>query len=235
MKTAVITGATKGIGKALAEMFLEKGFSLVFCARTNEAVIDLRKNWQKKYPNQKVFAFPLDMGDKESVKNFGKSINQYFPEGVEVLVNNAGLFLPGNLTDEPEGRLETLMSVHVFGAYHLTRSLLPKMIENKRGHIFNMCSVASLHAYPNGGSYGIAKYALLGFTENLRFELKDKGIKVTVLVPGAVWTDSWKHAGVPESRLMETNDIAKLVWSACNLSPKANVDKIIVKPQLGDL
>lgn len=235
MKTAVITGATKGIGKAVAEKFLEKGFSIAFCARTKATVDSLKESWQAEYPTQKILALSVDMRNVEEVKSFATQARQAFPAGIDVLVNNAGLFFPGNLADEPEGQLEELMQLHVFSAYHLTRSLLPEMKKNKRGHIFNLCSVASLHAYPNGGSYGITKYALMGFSENLRFELTGKNIKVTAVTPGAVWTDSWKGAGVSENRIMQASDIAKMIWAAYNLSDQANVDNIIIRPQAGDL
>ena len=104
-----------------------------------------------------------------------------------------------------------------------------------KGHIFNMCSVASLMAYPNGGSYSISKYALLGFSKNLRLELKDKGIKVTGIMPGATWSASWEGVELPEERLMQASDIALAVWSATQMSPSAVVEDIVLRPQLGDL
>lgn len=235
MKTIVVTGGTKGMGKAIAEKFLENGYALAMCSRTKKDLLTLKRQWEQQFPDRPILALAVDMNDTEAVKEFGRRVLQYFPDGVNVLVNNAGLFFPGNLADEPEGRLESLMQVHVFGAYYLTRALLPSMLKNGSGHIFNMCSVASLHAYPNGGAYSIAKYALLGLSENLRYELKDKGIKVTAITPGAVWTDSWKNSGVPEERIMAVSDIAELVWTTSNLSPRATVDNIIIRPQQGDL
>jgi short-subunit dehydrogenase len=109
------------------------------------------------------------------------------------------------------------------------------MIATGAGHIFTVCSIASLAAYPSGGSYSISKFALLGFTKNLRRELQPKGIKVTAVIPGAAYTDSWKSSGVPEQRLMEAEDIAKAIYHATVLSPQAVVEEIIIRPQLGDL
>jgi len=128
-----------------------------------------------------------------------------------------------------------MLEVNLFSAYHTTRALLPKMKTVKDGHIFTICSIASLAAYPGGGAYGISKYALLGFTKNLRHELKEYGIKVTAVIPGAVYTDSWKGSGVSEQRIMEAEDIARLIYSASQLSPQAVVEEIVVRPQLGDL
>src|SRR5579871_726830 len=104
-----------------------------------------------------------------------------------------------------------------------------------RAHIFNMCSIASLKAYNNGGSYSISKFALAGFSKNLREEMKPFGIKVTAVYPGAVYTDSWIGSGVDEKRIMEANDIAHMIYASSQLSPQATVEEIIIRPQLGDL
>lgn len=103
------------------------------------------------------------------------------------------------------------------------------------GHIFNICSVASLKAYSNGGSYSISKFALYGLTQNLREELKTFGVKVTAVLPGATWSNSWAGADLPDERLMDALDIAKCIFNAAQLSPAACVEEIIIRPQLGDL
>ncbi|MGB5007050.1 MAG: SDR family NAD(P)-dependent oxidoreductase, partial [Ferruginibacter sp.] len=105
----------------------------------------------------------------------------------------------------------------------------------KKGHIFNICSIASLNAYPNGGAYGISKYAMYGFSKNLREEMKHHGIKVTHVLPGAAFTDSWSGSDIDPKRIMEATDIAKMVYAAAHLSPQACVEEIILRPQLGDL
>lgn len=98
-----------------------------------------------------------------------------------------------------------------------------------------MCSIASKIAYPNGGSYSISKFALLGFSKVLREELKPTGIKVTSILPGATWSNSWAGVDLPEDRLMQAHDIAIPVWSALSMSPSAVVEEITIRPQLGDL
>jgi short-subunit dehydrogenase len=109
------------------------------------------------------------------------------------------------------------------------------MIKNGGGHIFNMCSIASLQAYEGGGGYSISKFALNGFSQNLRHELKSTGIKVTAVFPGAVLTDSWGNFDNSNGRIMESDDIAAMVYAASNLSPQAVVEEIVLRPQLGDL
>jgi short-subunit dehydrogenase len=168
------------------------------------------------------------------VLEFGKKVMKAF-DTVDVLVNNAGLFEPGNVHNEAEGALEKMIEVNLYSAYRLTRFFLPSMMERKSGHIFNICSIASLQAYRNGGAYSISKWALLGFSKNLRDEMKSYGIKVTAVIPGAVMTDSWAAAGIDEKRIMETRDIAEMIFTASRLSPQACVEEILLRPQLGDL
>lgn len=230
----VITGASRGIGKAIAEIFALNGHQLFLCSR-NEATLD--KTLQEllsKYPGVKIKAKARDLGVKEEVENFGQWIlDNGYP--VDVLVNNAGYFLPGAVHNEDEGILEEMMAINFFSAYYLTRKLIPLMLRQKSGHIFNMCSTASLQAYTNGGSYSISKYALHGFSKNLREELKVHQIKVTAVFPGAVMTDSWGDFDNSTRRIMEPDDIAKMVYAASQLSPQACAEEILLRPQLGDL
>ena len=93
----------------------------------------------------------------------------------------------------------------------------------------------SLRAYPNGGAYSITKYALLGFSDNLREELKETNIRVTAISPGATYSRSWSGSGVPEGRIMKVSDVADMLWSAYSLSAMANVEHIVMRPQKGDL
>ena len=154
---------------------------------------------------------------------------------IDILINNAGQFVPGSIYNEPNGALEAMIRNNLYSAYYLNRTILPNMMEKKSGHIFNICSIAALQAYPNGGSYSISKYALLGFSKNLREELKPYGIKVTTVCPGAAYTDSWAASGVNPGRIMQANDIAAMIYAASKLSPQAVVEDIIMRPQLGDL
>jgi short-subunit dehydrogenase len=232
-KNIVITGASKGIGKAIAEIFASSGHNLFICSRGETALYKTTEELSAKYPAATIRAKPFDLGQKEQAIAFG---NWCLGAGVpDILVNNAGLFEPGGVHNEPDGALEAQMATNVYSAYHLTRTLLPKMMERSSGHIFNMCSIASLAAYKNGGAYSISKFALYGFSKNLREEMKNFGIKVTAIHPGAVMTDSWAGFDNSSKRIMEAEDIAKMVYAASLLSPQACVEDIIIRPQLGDL
>jgi len=154
---------------------------------------------------------------------------------VHILVNNAGIFLPGTIEGEEDGVLERLLKVNLESAYHLTRATLPAIRKAGSGHIFTICSTASITAYTNGGSYCISKFALLGMNKVLREELKNSGIRVTSIIPGATLTDSWKGTDLPPRRFNKPEDIAESIWSAWNLSPGCVVEEILIRPQEGDI
>ena len=231
---AVISGGTKGIGRAIADLLAKNGFDLAICSRTEKDLISMKEELLSEYPTIEFIGLACDVSKKEQVFSFAEAIKDQWDE-IDILVNNAGVFLPGEIHKEEEGTLESQIETNLYSAYHLTRALMPQILKNEKGHIFNMCSVASLVAYPNGGSYSISKFALLGFYKVLREELKDKGIKVTAIMPGATWSNSWAGVELPEERLMNPNDIAESLYSAFRLSPSAVVEEIILRPQLGDL
>ena len=231
---AIITGASRGIGRAVAEIFATHGYNLYLCSRNETTLFSTIDELKAKFPQITIDGKALDLGKKEQAILFGEWIKSSV-DIVDVLVNNAGTFIPGNISDEPDGALENMLEVNLHSAYHVTRTLLPKMIAAGSGHIFTICSIASLAAYPNGGAYSISKFALLGFTKNLRKELEPHGIKVTAVIPGAVYTDSWKSSDVKKERIMEAEDVAKMIYSASQLSPQAVVEEIVLRPQLGDL
>jgi len=232
-KRIIITGASKGLGKAFAEIFAKNGDDLLLCASKEQPLIETTTNLKQQYPNSDIQYRVADLSNKKEVKAFADWCNAFGPAAV--LINNAGRFIPGSVYNEEEGLLENMIATNLYSAYHLTRAILPQMIAVKSGHIFNICSIASIQAYANGGSYSISKYAMLGFSKNLREELKPFHIKVTSVLPGATYTDSWAGTGVDEKRIMEAVDVAEMVFAASKLSIQACVEEIVMRPQLGDL
>lgn len=231
---AVITGGSKGIGKALAEKFAANGYNIFLSSRNRTELSSTANELQEKNPSVKIFFFPADLGDKQSAKDFGNWIIDQ-KTSIDILINNAGYFIPGSIYNEDDGVLEKMISVNLYAAYNVTRTLIPKMIEQRSGHIFNISSIAALKAYANGGSYSISKYALMGFSKNLRQEMIPHNIKVTTVYPGAVFTDSWAGSGVSPKRIMEVNDIAETIYAASQLSPQACIEDIVIRPVEGDL
>lgn len=230
----VITGASKGIGKAIGEKFGAKGYSVYLCARHEAALKQAAEEILSKNPSVEVHYKTCDVAVKAEVKSFADWVLAKAKQ-VDVLINNAGTFIQGHVHNEDDGVLEELMATNLYSAYYLSRFLIPSMIENKSGHIFNICSIASLKAYKYGGSYSITKYAMDGLSANLRDELMKYNIKVTSIYPGAAYTDSWNSSGVSPDRIMKAEDIAEMIYASSQLSPMACVEEIVIRPQLGDL
>ncbi len=230
----IITGASRGLGLAMAEAFAKEGHDLYLTSRSEVNLYHALASLQARFPDQIIKAKAFDIGLKTGAVEFGQWVLGSAVE-TDILINNAGIFEPGRVIDEPEGQMEKMLNTNFLSAYYVTRMLLPSMMERKSGHIFNMSSIAALQAYPNGGSYSISKFALTGFSKNLREELKPYSIKVTCVYPGAVYTDSWAAAGISPGRIMKATDIADTVVQISKLSPQAVVEDLVIRPLLGDL
>jgi short-subunit dehydrogenase len=233
-KLVVVTGGSRGIGRAILEKFLKHGFDAATCSRKEENLKELQASVLKQFPEAKLYTFTANLAVTGDVANFCRFVDQ-LDRQIDVLVNNAGFFIPGKIVSESGDTLAKMINANLYSAYNTTRGLMPKMVRGAGGYIFNMCSIASFMAYPNGGSYAISKFALLGFSKCLREELKPEGIRVSALMPGATLTDSWSGTSLPEERFVKAEDVADVVYGAYALSPRAVVEEIIIRPQLGDL
>jgi short-subunit dehydrogenase len=232
-KLIVITGGTKGIGRAVAEKFGSQNFDIIVSAR-NQSELNLMKDDLEKKFGVSVFVQSVDMSKKDAVAKFSTFILS-LNRTIDVLINNAGYFVPGEISEEKDGILESMIEANLYSAYNMTRGVVKKMKETRTGHIFNMCSIASIEAYPNGGSYAISKFALLGFSKCLREELKPHAIRVTAVMPGATRTTSWEGTDLPDERFMSAEDVAESIFAAYSLSPRSVVEEILIRPQLGDI
>lgn len=229
----VVTGGTKGIGKAIVERFSMAGANIAVCSRNEKDLQGLKAEIESKHGNH-VFAKVADVSKKKEVNAFvGHALGIGAP--ISVLVNNVGRFIPGQIHKEEEGTLESQLETNLYSAYRMSRGVIPAMIEQRDGHIFNISSIAGLAAYPNGGSYSISKFAMYGMSKSLREELKEYNIRVTSVMPGATLTASWDGSGLPEDRFIKPGDVADLVYSAHQISKRSVVEDLIVRPQLGDL
>ena len=232
----VVTGGSKGIGRAVVARFLRAGHPVAACARSAADLAALAQEMTAEVPDAVLHTLPADLSQPADCARFADFVLALGPP-VEVLVNNAGAFVPGRLQDEPAdgSQLRHMLAVNLLSANDVTRPLLPGLIGRGRGHIFTICSTASVTAYPNGGSYGIAKHALLGFTRNLREELKPSGVRVTAVLPGPTLTASWAGTDLPPERFVQAADVAEAVFSAYSMSPHAVIEELLIRPQLGDL
>lgn len=229
----VITGAARGIGKAIAKAFAVEGNTIFLCARNDDTLKATAVEIKNLNPSATIHHFVADLSKKNDADSFAAfCLAKAVPD---ILINNAGGFVPGNILDEPDGNLETMLTNNLYSAYFITRKLAPAMKEKGDGHIFNICSIAAKKAYDGGGSYSISKFAMDGFSQNLRHELMPFGVKVTTLFPGAVFTDSWAGFDNSTNRIMQTEDVAKMILACTKLSPSAVPEEILLRPQLGDL
>lgn len=233
-KYILVTGGTKGIGRAIIEKFAGEGFHIITCARGEKDLEELKLAIERKFTFSKVHYLSADLGQASDRTRFLAFVNNLKVK-IDVLVNNTGLFIPGKLYEEPDAVLPQLIETNLYSAYYVTRGLLPDMMKRKNGHIFNICSTASIMAYPNGGAYSITKFALYGMTKCLREELKSFGIKVTAVLPGATLTASWEGVDLPAERFMKSEDVGDLIYAAFALSKNSVVEELLIRPQLGDI
>lgn len=234
MQNLLITGGTKAIGKAIAEKFAAKGFNIATCSRTLSDLEQMESDFKKQFPAVRFFGALCDVSRKAEIIDFVKKLHEQFGE-IHVLVNNAGIFFPGGITTEEDGVFEMQINTNLASAYHFTRALIPEMLEKNKGHIFNMCSTASIIPYINGGSYCISKFALLGFSRVLREETKRSRIRVTSILPGATYTDSWKGSYLSENRFIKVEDVANTVYMCYEASENTVIEEILLRPQEGDI
>lgn len=192
---ALITGASKGIGRAIAEQFAAEDYNLVLSARNLSDLERLGSELKEKYPHICVYTVVADCGKIEDVKHLADVTNAHFPV-LDVLVNNVGVYVAENLLDEADDTLSRQMNINVYAAHYLCKYFGRKMRERQSGHIFNMCSVAGVKPLVNWGSYCVTKFALMGLTKVLREELMEHHVKVTAVLPGSTLTNSWEGYGV---------------------------------------
>jgi short-subunit dehydrogenase len=224
---AVITGATKGIGRAIATKLAQNGYDLVLVARGLDELARLREDLTP-YGNV-IVTHGADCSVKEEVYAFLNSTAINF-DYVDVLVNNVGIFLPGSLLDEDDETFEKQQHLNTNASYYISKFFGKKMRSARRGHIFNICSVASNLPVKNGGSYSVTKAAMLSLNHVLRQELAPHNVKVTAFLPGATKTSSWEGTTIPDEKFVQPEDIAETLFTILNLSKGVNVDEVLITP-----
>jgi 3-oxoacyl-[acyl-carrier protein] reductase len=224
---AIITGATKGIGKAIATRLAKHGYNLAICSRDSNELEHFADDL--RHTGAKIMIWQADCSIKQEVYAFCDAVKKQM-ETVDVLVNNAGTYLPGSLLDESDDHLQKQMDLNLNSAYYLSKYFGKMMRERQSGHIFNICSVASKTIVENAGSYSVTKSALLSLNDVLRAELSKHNVKVTAILPGSTLTASWEGTQIPADRFVQPEDIASALYTILNLSKGVNVDEIVLRP-----
>ncbi|TCD10283.1 SDR family oxidoreductase [Pedobacter frigidisoli] len=224
---AVITGATKGIGRAIATKLWKEGYDLILVARSLNDLEKFRN--QLFFTGRSVLIYAVDCSIKEELYKFLNKVDLDFGFA-DVLVNNVGAFLPGSLLDEDDDAFEKQQELNVNASYYISKFFGKKMRSAQHGHIFNICSVASKAPVKNGGSYSVTKAAMLSLNHVLRQELAPHNVKVTAFLPGSTKTSSWEGTTIPDEKFVQPEDIAETLYTILNLSKGVNVDEVLITP-----
>lgn len=231
---AVITGATKGMGRAIAIKLAEAGYNLAICSRDQSEIDAFCQELMSVNPSVRAFGLSTNCAEPLQVKAFASFVQQHFAT-VDVLINNVGIFHPGSIIDEEEDNLEIQYEVNFHTAYTLCRTFGKQMRNNCSGYIFNICSIAAVNPVAEAGSYTVTKFALHGLTKVLRLELMKHNVKVTAIIPGSTLTSSWEGTALPTERFVAAEDVASTIVFCLGTTSGANPDEIIISPLSGQV
>jgi short-subunit dehydrogenase len=234
MKNALITGATKGMGRAIAAAFAQQGINLAINSRNAAELAAFKAELLQINPAIKVFTQVADGSIKEELLQFATNAQQTLG-AINIIVNNLGIYAFSKILDDEVGLFEKIINTNLMPAYQLYRFFGKSMIAAGEGHIFNICSVASFNPVVDAGSYSVTKAALLSLNNVMRLEMQQHGVKVTAVIPGSTLTDSWKGQEVDKDTMVLPEDIASAIVNIYKMSKGANVDQIIIKPAGGQL
>ncbi|MXV50829.1 SDR family NAD(P)-dependent oxidoreductase [Pedobacter sp. HMF7647] len=231
---AIITGATKGIGKAIALKLAAAGYNLAVCSRNQNELDQLVGELQQINHTIRLAGLETDCSNKVELQRFANFVQQHFGK-VDVLINNAGMFIPASVLDEDDETLSLQLNLNLLAPHFLCRFFGKEMKKNQSGHIINIGSVAAIKPFPGAGSYSVTKYALLGLTNVLRQELMNHNVKVTSILPGSTLTESWGGIELPAYRFVQPEDVASAVLGCLQMSYGCNVDEILIRPVKGEV
>lgn len=228
-----VTGASKGIGKAIAEELLREGHKVAVSARDRESLDTISVITAH---SDSLFRVPVDVSSYESVRDAAQLINEKFGS-IDVLVNNAGVTRFKPIMETSIDEFDEIIDVNLKGVVYGVKAVLPFMTTAQSGWIINIISVTVQKIFTNSGAYASSKAGVLALTNVLREEVRDKGIKVTSIIPGATYTDMWPE-GLRKKygeRMMRPDNIGKMLADILRSPENIMIEEIRVRPQLGDL
>ncbi len=227
-QVAVVTGASRGIGDAIARSLAALGATTVLCGRTRAALDSVAKVIAEA--GGKAEVIPCDVTSLESVDAAAKNIEFSFGR-VDVLVNNAGIGgFGGPLHQLAPDAWEQILNTNLRGVYYSIRAFAAMMIRARGGHIINISSIAGKNALPNGAAYAASKWGLNGLSYSVAEELRGQNIRVSVICPGSTNTDLSPHAGKDPAKMLQPEDVAHTVTMLVTQGPQSFVSEIILRP-----
>ena len=234
MKNALITAATKGIGRAVSIAFAKQGINLSICSRNEEDLSNFKKELLAVNPQITVFTMVTDCSNRDELKKFAEFTEKKLGF-VDIIVNNVGMYKQAAILNDSEDSFQKQIDTNLMPAYELYRFFGKTMVSVGKGHIFNICSVAAINPIAEAGMYSVTKYALLGLNKVMRLETQGHGVKVTAVIPGSTLTDSWKGVEVDKNTMVLPEDVASAIVNILSMSAGANVDEVMIKPAPGQI
>jgi hypothetical protein len=234
MKNALITGATKGMGRSVAIALAKEGINIAACARNEKDLAELKQELQQINPQVQVMTQVADGSEKEQLLQFSAAAEKQLGF-ISIVVSSLGIFEPVSILDDSETAFDKQLNTNLMPAYHLYRFFGKKMMEAREGHFFTICSVASLNPIASAGTYSVTKVALLGLTKVMRSEMQPHQVKVTAVIPGSTLTNSWAGTTISKDKFILSEDVASAIINAYKMSAGANVEEIIIRPTTGQI
>ncbi|MGA8622157.1 MAG: SDR family NAD(P)-dependent oxidoreductase [Candidatus Sulfotelmatobacter sp.] len=227
-QVAVITGAGRGIGAAIAHKLSGLGAATVLCGRTRAALESTAQAIVKS--GGRAEGLPCDVTTLQSVEEAAQHVESSFGR-LDILVNNAGIGgFGGPLHQLSPDSWDQILNTNLRGVFYTTRAFAPMMIRGHSGHIINISSLAGRNALPNGAAYAASKWGLNGLSYSLAEELRGNNIRVSVICPGSTNTDLSPHAGKDPARMLQPEDVAHTVAMLVSQSPQSFVSEILLRP-----
>ena len=226
-KVALVTGASRGIGFAIAQSLAHLGAKVAICARDpkrlDEAAVKLRAM------NATVFAMPVDVRRAGEIASLVQNIEKNLGP-IEILVNNAGIGYFGTVQDANEANWDLVLDTNLKSVFLVTKAVAAGMIDRRSGHIINIASLAGKNAFKNGAIYCASKWGLMGLTECAAEDLRGFGIRVSAICPGTVNTDFSPHSGKDTHKMLQSEDIAHAVEMIVTQAPQSFISEILLRP-----
>lgn len=226
-KVALITGASRGIGLAIARSLAAMGAKLGLCARDPQRLISVAAEFERH--GVPVLAFPVDLSRPGDVSSLVQKTEQSLGP-VEVLVNNAGIGVFGPIQEASEANWDAVLDTNLKSVFLLSRAVAPGMITRRGGHIVNIVSLAGKNAFAGGGIYCASKWGLLGLTECMAEDLRPHGIRVSAVCPGSVATDFSPPSKKDPSKMLQPEDVAHAVEMILTQAPQSFISEILLRP-----